>query len=137
MCSLIANTRTNYIDPKASLEFEKGTKKAAKLLYNIKGACDELNILRTIANYQQGVQKKLINPDYRRTLDTPATWEDETAAYVMDDIDELDQLATKTEDALKTTITILKSGTANEQGKKVMVFTLVTVFFVTFDLLMP
>ncbi|KAK1522972.1 hypothetical protein CPAR01_14515 [Colletotrichum paranaense] len=119
-----------------SLDFEKSTRNAAKLLYDIKDVRDELNILRTIADYQKRVQRKLIGTVPDHTPDATTNWdEDETAAYVMNDIEELDKLAKKTEDALNTTITILESETANDQGKRVMVFTLVTVFFLPLSFL--
>ncbi|KAJ0371534.1 hypothetical protein COL26b_009625 [Colletotrichum chrysophilum] len=126
--------------------------KAARLLFEIKDVRDELNILRTIVEYQQKVQLGLngIVPEYQQMMQlglngivpgiafaNSVDWdEDETAKYVANDIEELDRLAKKTEEALNTTITIYESEIGNlqakeaaEQGKRVMVFTLVTVFF--------
>ncbi|KAJ0357967.1 hypothetical protein COL154_009619 [Colletotrichum chrysophilum] len=128
--------------------------KAARLLFEIKDVRDELNILRTIVEYQQKVQLGLngIVPEYQQMMQlglngivpgiafaNSVDWdEDETAKYVANDIEELDRLAKKTEEALNTTITIYESEIGNlqakeaaEQGKRVMVFTLVTVFFVS------
>ncbi|KAK1851264.1 hypothetical protein CCHR01_06104 [Colletotrichum chrysophilum] len=132
--------------------FETDTMKAARLLFEIKDVRDELNILRTIVEYQQKVQLGLngIVPEYQQMMQlglngivpgiafaNSVDWdEDETAKYVANDIEELDRLAKKTEEALNTTITIYESEIGNlqakeaaEQGKRVMVFTLVTVFF--------
>ncbi|KAF3812131.1 hypothetical protein GCG54_00009815 [Colletotrichum gloeosporioides] len=123
--------------------FETDTMKAARLLFEIKDVRDELNILRTIAEYQQKVQLGLNGIVPGIVFADSVDWdEDETAKYVSSDIEELDRLAKKTEEALNTTITIYESEIGNlqakeaaEQGKRVMVFTLVTVFFLPLSFL--
>lgn len=72
------------------------TKKAAQLLYEIKDVRDELNILKTIAEYQQKVQSHL---DSRGPNAVSAEWdEDLTAEYVKSDIKEMERLAEWTEE---------------------------------------
>ncbi|OHE90925.1 hypothetical protein CORC01_13780 [Colletotrichum orchidophilum] len=123
--------------------FETNTRKAARLLFEIRDVRDELNILRTIARYQQKVQVDLNGAVPRVPDAQTADWdEDGTAKNVQNDIEELDKLAKRTEEALNTTITIYESEIANlqateaaEQGKRVMVFTLVTVFFLPLSFL--
>ncbi|KAI8294060.1 hypothetical protein K4K56_003099 [Colletotrichum sp. SAR 10_98] len=113
---------------------QDATRDAAKLLFEIKDVRDELNILKTIAEYQGKVQSLM---DDNGPSDTDDGFdEDLTAKYVTKDIKELDGLAKKTEDALHTTITLYESEIANlqakeaaDQGKRVMVFTVVTVWF--------
>lgn len=93
---------------------EENTRKAARLLYDIKDVRDELHILKTIAVYQQKVQRCLIDTTPSLPLDITVKWdEDQTAEYVMDDIDELDKLAKKTEDAVSQTLTTRPIPVAN------------------------
>ncbi|KAH0426237.1 hypothetical protein CcaCcLH18_10466 [Colletotrichum camelliae] len=134
-------------EPHTIANVQEATRKAATLLFEIKDIRDELNILKTIAEYQRKVQSS-IDGDVSSSGSAPnaasmAVDEDLSGRYVKNDVEELDRLARKTEDALHTTITLyeseignLQAGIANQQakeaadqGKRVMVFTVVTVWF--------
>ncbi|KAK1503082.1 hypothetical protein CTAM01_05071 [Colletotrichum tamarilloi] len=109
------------------LTTEEAVKKAAQLLFEIKDVRDELNILRTVAEFQRKVQSRMDGrePDAISTmLDA-----DLTAAYVRNDIDEMDKLAGRIRDALHTTITLHESEISLDQGKRVMMFTVITAWF--------
>ncbi|KAK1526651.1 hypothetical protein CPAR01_13179 [Colletotrichum paranaense] len=109
------------------LTTEEAVKKAAQLLFEIKDVRHELNILRTVAEFQRKVQSRMDGrePDAISTmLDA-----DLTAAYVRNDIDEMDKLAGRIRDALHTTITLHESEISLDQGKRVMMFTVITAWF--------
>ncbi|KPM44196.1 hypothetical protein AK830_g2319 [Neonectria ditissima] len=125
--------RGNQTQPLTSERLQVAAKKAANLLFEIKDVRDELNILKTIAEYQRKVQTSMA----RIETNAPAE-EDLTAKYVCNDIRELDKTAEQTQASLHTTIALQESEIANlqakeavNQGKTVMVFTLVTVWFVS------
>ncbi|KAH0443971.1 hypothetical protein CcaCcLH18_00797 [Colletotrichum camelliae] len=103
---------------------EAAVKKAAQLLFEIKDVRDELNILRTIAEFQRKVQSRMNGRELTAT--SPILDEDLTAVYVRNDIDEMDQLAGRIKDALHTTITLYESEISLDQGKRVMMFTVIT-----------
>lgn len=73
-------------------------KKAAQLLFEIKDVRDELNILRTIAEFQRKVQSRMNGRELTAT--SPILDEDLTAVYVRNDIDEMDKLAGRIKDAV-------------------------------------
>ncbi|KAI8173115.1 hypothetical protein KHU50_004826 [Colletotrichum sp. SAR 10_65] len=134
-------------NPHTIANVQEATRKAAALLFEIKDVRDELNILKTIAEYQRKVQSSMdghaSNSGSAPNPASTAVDEDLSGRYVKNDVEELDRLARKTEDALHTTITLyeseignLQAGIANQQakeaadqGKRVMVFTVVTVWF--------
>lgn len=139
----------------------EATKKTSKLLFEIKDVHDELNILKTIARSQLEVQSDMVHKQNDAT--SGDAQKDLTAKYVLNDIVELDRAANQTQSAvsrlrtarpcqivnnhcsknqLHTTITLQESQIANlqaeesvSQGKTVMVFTLVTVWFVSLHFL--
>ncbi|KAI3527918.1 hypothetical protein CABS03_11814 [Colletotrichum abscissum] len=79
------------------LTTEEAVKKAAQLLFEIKDVRDELNILRTVAEFQRKVQSRMDGREpntISNVLDA-----DLTAAYVRNDIDEMDKLAGRIRDA--------------------------------------
>ncbi|UQC90706.1 uncharacterized protein CLUP02_16236 [Colletotrichum lupini] len=109
------------------LTTEEADKKAAQLLFEIKDVRDELNILRTVAEFQRKVQSRMDGREpnaISTVLDA-----DLTAAYVRNDIDEMDKLAGRIRDALHTTITLHESEISLDQGKRVMMFTVITAWF--------
>ncbi|KAK1448688.1 hypothetical protein CMEL01_08003 [Colletotrichum melonis] len=109
------------------LTTEEAVKKAAQLLFEIKDVRDELNILRTVAEFQRKVQSRMDGREpnaISTVLDA-----DLTAAYVRNDIDEMDKLAGRIRDALHTTITLHESEISLDQGKRVMMFTVITAWF--------
>ncbi|KAK2728263.1 hypothetical protein CKAH01_11158 [Colletotrichum kahawae] len=77
---------------------EAAVKKAAQLLFEIKDVRDELNILRTIAEFQRKVQSRMNGRELTAT--SPILDEDLTAVYVRNDIDEMDKLAGRIKDAV-------------------------------------
>jgi Mg2+ and Co2+ transporter CorA len=115
-------------------ELDSALGEGASQLHRIKDVRDELNILKTIAKYQLAVRSKMTGETRRR--------EDLIAAYVLGDIVELDNNAKQMHDAFISTISLQESELANfqaqqavKQGKTVMVFTVVTVWFLPLSFL--
>ncbi|RBR13502.1 uncharacterized protein FIESC28_08130 [Fusarium coffeatum] len=115
-------------------ELDRALGEGASQLHRIKDVRDELNILKTIARYQLIVRSKMAGETRRR--------EDLLAAYVLGDIIELDNNANQLHDAFISTISLQESELANfqaqqavKQGKTVMVFTVVTVWFLPMSFL--
>ncbi|KAL6352541.1 hypothetical protein LRP88_14311 [Fusarium phalaenopsidis] len=116
-------------------------------LCHIKDIRDELNILMSIARFQRKVQV---------TMAGKGTDEDLSSHYLLRDIKELDKFAEQTQEAVKTTLTLQESDIAGfqaeianwqasesvkqgkesfKQGKIVLIFTLVTVWFLPLSFL--
>ncbi|KAF0330608.1 hypothetical protein GQ607_002012 [Colletotrichum asianum] len=143
-CGADANIGSKREDPNNTRlpSFETDTMKAARLLFEIKDKV-QLGLNGIVPEYQQMMQLGLNGIVPGIAFANSVDWdEDETAKYVANDIEELDRLAKKTEEALNTTITIYESEIGNlqakeaaEQGKRKMVFTLVTVFFLPLSFL--
>ncbi|RFN54930.1 ankyrin repeat protein [Fusarium flagelliforme] len=115
-------------------ELDRALGEGASQLHRIKDVRDELNILKTIARYQLIVRSKMAGETRRR--------EDLIATYVLVDIIELDNNANQLHDAFISTISLQESELANfqaqqavKQGKTVMVFTVVTVWFLPMSFL--
>ncbi|KAI8199780.1 Ankyrin repeat and protein kinase domain-containing protein 1 [Colletotrichum sp. SAR 10_76] len=109
------------------------TRRASKLLFQIKDVRDELHILKTIADYQEKVQTSM---DKAIHSASNAAFDENMAKYVRNDVDELDRLACNIQEALQTTLTLYETEIANrqakeavDQGKRVIIFTVVTVWF--------
>ncbi|KAL2691339.1 hypothetical protein Neosp_001723 [[Neocosmospora] mangrovei] len=114
-------------------DLQKELGKVAKQLGDIKDIRDELNILKSIAAFQHKVQSTMAGNGAKEEL---------SSFYLMRDIEELDKFADQTQEAVKTTLTLQESGVANwqasesfNQGKIVLVFTLVTVWFLPLSFL--
>ncbi|KAJ4149121.1 hypothetical protein NW754_000560 [Fusarium falciforme] len=112
---------------------QNALEKVAKQLCDIKDIRDELNILKSIAAFQHKVQSNMAGNGAKEEL---------SSYYLLRDIDELDKFADQTQEAVKTTLTLQESGIANwqasesfNQGKTVLVFTLVTVWFLPLSFL--
>ncbi|KAJ4322521.1 hypothetical protein N0V84_004767 [Fusarium piperis] len=91
---------------------------------------DELNILKSAAQHQKTAEEGFLlgNP--------PGA--DLTAAYVVNDLKEMDNSAERIQYAINTTLSLLQSNLSNdladlaaEQGKTLMAFTVVTILFVS------
>ncbi|RSL93024.1 hypothetical protein CDV31_014904 [Fusarium ambrosium] len=116
-------------------------------LCHIKDIRDELNILMSIARFQRKVQV---------TMDGKGAGEDLSSQYLLKDMKELDKFAEQTQEAVKTTLTLQESDIASfqaqianwqaresmkqgeesvKQGKIVLIFTLVTVWFLPLSFL--
>ncbi|KAJ3945502.1 hypothetical protein N0V92_013486 [Colletotrichum tropicale] len=111
------------------------TRRASKLLFQIKDVRDELHILKTIADYQEKVQTSM---DKAIHSASNAAFDENMAKYVRNDVDELDRLACNIQEALQTTLTLYETEIANrqakeavDQGKRVIIFTVVTVCYLS------
>ncbi|RSL40494.1 hypothetical protein CEP54_016103 [Fusarium duplospermum] len=103
-------------------------KEAEKLYCDIKDVRDELNILKSAAQYQMIVQRGLAN--------SPVEDADLSATYVVNDLREMDTFADRIQSAVNTTLSLQQSEIANfqaslatDQGKVVMAFTFATLLF--------
>ncbi|KAM0238882.1 hypothetical protein ACHAP5_008571 [Fusarium lateritium] len=115
-------------------ELDRALGEGATQLHRIKDVRDELNILKTIAKYQLAVRSKMAGETREK--------EDLMASYVLGDIIELENNAKQMQDAFISTISLQESELANfqaqqavKQGKTVMVFTVVTVWFLPLSFL--
>ncbi|CVL08526.1 uncharacterized protein FPRN_13198 [Fusarium proliferatum] len=107
----------------------------AKNLYcDIKDVRDELSILRSVAQYQQIVQKGFAEKGVDESRFS--------SSYVIKDLKELDSIAERIQSAINTTLSLQQSDLANrqateatEQGKTVMTFTFATVIFLPLSFL--
>ena len=80
---------------RSTQEIEKAFEKAARMSSDIKDIRDELNILRTVAKYQETIQRKWSDGD-SRLIDQPAT-------YIIKDITEMDNIADRIQTAVSKT----------------------------------
>lgn len=79
-------------------DVQGATRKAAKLLFQIKDVRDELHILKTVAEYQEKVQNSM---DKAIHSASNAAFDDNMKAkYVKNDIEELDRLARNIQEAV-------------------------------------
>ncbi|KAF5962343.1 Het6 heterokaryon incompatibility protein [Fusarium bulbicola] len=108
-------------------------KKAKDLYCDIKDVRDELNILKSVAQYQQIVQRGL-----SKDVDESRF----SSSYVVKDLRELDSIAERIQLAINTTLSLQQSEVANRQateatrqGKTVMNFTFATVLFLPLSFL--
>ncbi|TVY68341.1 Ankyrin-3 [Fusarium oxysporum f. sp. cubense] len=115
-------------------DISSAIQKAKDLYCDIKDARDELNILKSVAQYQQIVQRGLAEKgvDESRFSST----------YVVKDVKELDSIAERIQSAINTTLSLQQSEVANRQateatrqGKTVMTFTFATVLFLPLSFL--
>ncbi|KAF5012599.1 hypothetical protein FDECE_1366 [Fusarium decemcellulare] len=100
-------------------EIKNAIKKAEKLYCDIKDVRDELNILKSVAQYQGIVQRGLAGKREKEV--------DLSANYVVNDLKEMDIVADRIQSA--------QSEIANFQGKILMVFTFATVLFLPLSFL--
>ncbi|KAM5363840.1 hypothetical protein ACJZ2D_011816 [Fusarium nematophilum] len=130
------HSSTDEAAPKPSPddEIRNAIKKAERLYCDIKDVRDELNILKSAAQYQHIVQMGLSD---MQTKDA-----DLTAAYVVNDLKEVDIVADRIQSAVNTTLSLQQSEIANlqaslatEQGKILMVFTFNTLLFLPLSFL--
>ncbi|RSL46448.1 hypothetical protein CEP54_013846 [Fusarium duplospermum] len=129
-------------------------KKAERMYCEIKDIRDELNILKSAAQHQKTVEAGLD----KGSLDV-----DLAAAYIVNDLKEMDNSAERIQSAINTTLSLLQSENANlqatlslrqsklsnhlaeltreqgeeaeRQGKVLMVFTIVTILFLPLSFL--
>ncbi|UPK90819.1 hypothetical protein LCI18_001754 [Fusarium solani-melongenae] len=107
---------------------------ASELAYSVKDIRDELNILRSIVNFQLTVQNDMAgNPESSTGI---------TAHYFWKDIEELESVARRVQESVNTTLNLVETETANEQsrqaarqGRTMLVFTVVTILFLPLSFL--
>ncbi|KAI1775281.1 hypothetical protein F4818DRAFT_441378 [Hypoxylon cercidicola] len=129
------------VTSKSEKEFRDATIEAKNLFSEIKDIRDELNIIKSIVNYQNIVQRKLFEKD--------PTDSGLAASYIVNDITEMESLASRIQSAVNSTLSLLHSEIANSQaaesvkqgdesasqGKVLMAFTLITVVFLPLSFL--
>ncbi|KAI2472581.1 hypothetical protein F4781DRAFT_343816 [Annulohypoxylon bovei var. microspora] len=122
-------------------KFREATIEAEKLFGEIKDIRDELSIIKSIVNYQNIVQRKLFDKD--------PTDSDLAASYIINDLTEMESLASRIQTAVDSTLSLLQSEIANfqaeesvrqgkesaRQGNILMVFTLITIVFLPLSFL--
>ncbi|KAK6716981.1 hypothetical protein SNK05_000182 [Fusarium graminearum] len=103
---------------------------ASQLACDIKDLRDELNMLRSIVNSQLTVQK--IMPGNTKGSSSI------TGEYFSKDLEELENVAKRTQESVDTILTLAETEIANDQarqatrqGRTMMVFTVVTILFVS------
>ncbi|KAF4462854.1 ankyrin unc44 [Fusarium albosuccineum] len=114
-------------------EIRKAIKKAEKLYCDIKDVRDELNILKSAAQYQRAVQRGLAG-DKVKDADLSAT-------YVVNDIAEMDIVAHRIQSAqseianFQAALAAKQASLATDQGKILMAFTFATLLFLPLSFL--
>ncbi|CAG9982986.1 unnamed protein product [Clonostachys byssicola] len=111
------------ISPEAS-SYDEIRGKAEELFRCIKGVRNELNILRSVAQYQKTVQRKLFDSEFKDA--------DLSAETVLNDIKEMVVLAERI-DLAQSEITNYQATLATAQGKMIRAFTFAAVIFVNDD----
>ncbi|KAK1716731.1 uncharacterized protein BDZ83DRAFT_734000 [Colletotrichum acutatum] len=109
-------------------DIETTIQKAYTLSSDIKDVRDELNILKSVAQYQEIVQKGM--------KDSPVNDGELSAAYVVNNIKEMDIVADRIQSAIYMTLSLQQSEIANrnailsvQHGKVLMIFTFATLLF--------
>ncbi|KAG5792671.1 hypothetical protein H9Q69_008293 [Fusarium xylarioides] len=107
---------------------------ASNLACEIKDLRDELNILRSIVNSQETVQREMAG--------NPETSVGITGLYYRKDIEEMENVAKRTQESVDTILSLAETEIANDQarqatkqGRTMMVFTVITIVFVAAALL--
>ncbi|KAG5811660.1 hypothetical protein H9Q74_004545 [Fusarium xylarioides] len=123
--------------PSHGNDISAAIKKAKDLYCDIKDIRDELNILKSVAQYQQIVQRGLASKEVDESRFS--------STYVVKDLRELDSIAERIQLAINTTLSLQQSEVANRQateateatrqGKTVMTFTFATVLFLPLSFL--
>ncbi|KAF5720983.1 ankyrin [Fusarium mundagurra] len=103
-----------------SQDISAAIKKAKDLYCDIKDVRDELNILKSVAQYQQIVQRGLAGKEVDESRFS--------STYVVKDLKELDSIAQRIQSA-QSEVANRQATEATRQGKTVMTFTFATVLF--------
>ncbi|KAF5570167.1 ankyrin [Fusarium phyllophilum] len=109
-----------------SQDISAAIKKAKNLYCDIKDVRDEHNILKSVAQYQQIVQRGLAGKE------VDESWFSST--YVVKDLKELDSIAQRIQSA-QSEVANRQATEATRQGKTVMTFTFATVLFLPLSFL--
>ncbi|KAF5691998.1 ankyrin repeat protein [Fusarium circinatum] len=107
---------------------------ASNLACDIKDLRDELNILRSIVNSQETVQREMAG--------NPETSVGITGLYFRKDIEEMENVAKRTQESVDTILSLAETEIANDQarqatkqGRTMMVFTVITIVFLPLSFL--
>ncbi|KAI8183547.1 Ankyrin-3 [Colletotrichum sp. SAR 10_86] len=127
------------IMPDQELDIAEATAEAEGLSRRVKDILDELSMLEVTVQYQQDVQKAMRTKKVQRGNAKHGVLEtDLTATYIINDIKRLNSVAERAHLAVNTTLSLHQSEVANLQaeltmreGKVLMVFTVVTILFVS------
>ncbi|EWY84207.1 hypothetical protein FOYG_13970 [Fusarium oxysporum NRRL 32931] len=133
--SRVGGAETKQTNVQTQSQIISAAIKEEKRLYgDIKDVRDELNILKSVAQFQQIVQRGLAGKE------VDESWFSST--YVVKDLQELDSIAERIQSAISTTLSLQQSDVANRQateatrqGKTVMTFTFATVLFLPLSFL--
>ncbi|KAF5985664.1 1-alkyl-2-acetylglycerophosphocholine esterase [Fusarium coicis] len=107
-------------------EISSAIRKAKNLYCDIKDVRDELNILKSVAQYQQIVQRGLAEKGVDESRFS--------SSYVVKDLKELDSIAERIQSA-QSEVANRQATEATRQGKTVMTFTFATVLFLPLSFL--
>ncbi|SCO82806.1 uncharacterized protein FRV6_07019 [Fusarium oxysporum] len=114
-------------------EMRMASQEAEALSCGIKDVRDELNILKSVANHQNTVQKGLATKFSDTRQDTLA------AKYVLRDIEEMEKVAERIESAgepqVDTARSLQQGQESVRQGRILMIFTVVTILFLPLSFL--
>ncbi|KAI1801153.1 cora-like Mg2+ transporter protein-domain-containing protein [Daldinia bambusicola] len=115
-------------------KFKGAISKAQQLFGEIKDIRDELGIIKSIVDYQFDVQQKLSKKDPRDL--------GFASGHFLKDIAEMESLASRIQNAVHSTLSLLQSEISNfqaeesvKQGNNMMVFTLTTAVFLPLSFL--
>ncbi|KAG5810588.1 hypothetical protein H9Q74_005719 [Fusarium xylarioides] len=97
----------------------EASRNAENLSYAIKDIRDELNILKSVVNYQKVIQQGL---ERSISKDKSTTEDNLTAAYILSDIEEMDDVAKRIESAVDTARSL-------QQGQESMPLSFLTSLF--------
>ncbi|CAH0023250.1 unnamed protein product [Clonostachys rhizophaga] len=120
-------------------EIRKATEEAKRMSCEIKDIRDELNILKSVAQYQRDVEQKLSTNDSSKMGSRNSSLR---ANYVVEDVSQMDRVSLRIQSSISETLSLEQSEIANlqatlsvEQGKTLMAFTIVTVVFLPLSFL--
>uniref|UniRef100_A0A8H7NC66 Ankyrin repeat protein n=1 Tax=Bionectria ochroleuca TaxID=29856 RepID=A0A8H7NC66_BIOOC len=120
-------------------EIRKATEEAKRMSCEIKDIRDELNILKSVAQFQRDVEQKLSTNDSSKTGSRNSSLR---ANYVVEDVSQMDRVSLRIQSSISETLSLEQSEIANlqatlsvEQGKTLMAFTIVTVVFLPLSFL--
>lgn len=98
------DSQDGLTEPLTTETLQDATQQAAKLLFEIKDVRDELNIIKTVAQFQRKVQSAMKRHDNYDTCtaqqNPKGAVEDLTADYVCNDIIELDKVAEQIQESV-------------------------------------
>ncbi|KAF5581079.1 ankyrin unc44 [Fusarium pseudoanthophilum] len=123
---LVAKEREAEHDPSHSRDISAQIEKATDLYCEIKDVRDEVNILKSVAQFQQIVQRGLFGKDVDESRFS--------STYVVKDLKELDSIAERIQEA-QSDVANRQATEATRQGKTVMTFTFATVLFLPLSFL--